>query len=75
MGENVINLKSKALPFLGYFFNEPTKSSLIGEKLPNLVTLPVGQILEFVKSPTTYGLGDSTGLMKLFTIVIYGLIH
>jgi hypothetical protein len=27
------------LPFLGYFFNEPTKSSLIGEKPPNLVTL------------------------------------
>jgi hypothetical protein len=27
------------LPFLGYFFNEPTKSSLIGEKSPNLVTL------------------------------------
>jgi len=27
------------LPFWGYFFNEPTKSSLIGEKLPNLVTL------------------------------------
>ncbi len=27
------------LPFWGYFFNEPTKSSLIGEKSPNLVTL------------------------------------
>jgi hypothetical protein len=27
------------LPFLGYFFNDPTKSSLIGEKSPNLVTL------------------------------------
>jgi hypothetical protein len=27
------------LPYLGYFFNEPTKSSLIGEKSPNLVTL------------------------------------
>jgi hypothetical protein len=27
------------LPFWGYFFNEPTKSSLIGEKLPNLVSL------------------------------------
>jgi hypothetical protein len=27
------------LPFLGYSFNEPTKSSLIGEKSPNLVTL------------------------------------
>jgi hypothetical protein len=27
------------LSFLGYFFNEPTKSSLIGEKSPNLVTL------------------------------------
>ncbi len=27
------------LLFLGYFFNEPTKSSLIGEKSPNLVTL------------------------------------
>jgi hypothetical protein len=27
------------LPFLGYFFNEPAKSSLIGEKSPNLVTL------------------------------------
>ena len=24
---------------MGYFFNEPTKSSLIGEKSPNLVTL------------------------------------
>jgi len=24
---------------LGYFFNEPAKSSLIGEKLPNLVTM------------------------------------
>jgi hypothetical protein len=24
---------------LGYFFNEPTKSSIIGEKLPNLVNL------------------------------------
>jgi hypothetical protein len=24
---------------LGYFFNEPTKSSLIVEKSPNLVTL------------------------------------
>jgi hypothetical protein len=29
------------VPFLDYFFNEPTKSSLIGEKLPNLVTLVV----------------------------------
>ncbi len=29
----------KVLPFLGYFFNEPTKSGLIGEKSPNLVTL------------------------------------
>jgi hypothetical protein len=28
LGENVINL----WPILGYFFNEPTKSSLIGEK-------------------------------------------
>jgi hypothetical protein len=27
------------LPILGYFFYEPTKRSLIGEKLPNLVTL------------------------------------
>jgi hypothetical protein len=27
------------LSILGYFFNEPTKSSPIGEKLPNLVTL------------------------------------
>jgi hypothetical protein len=34
--ENIIKICS---PFLGYFFNEPTKSSLIGEKLPNLVTL------------------------------------
>ena len=24
---------------MGYFFNEPTKCSLIGEKSPNLVTL------------------------------------
>ncbi len=24
------------MPFLGYFFNEPTKSSLIGEKSPNV---------------------------------------
>jgi hypothetical protein len=34
-------LLPKVLPFLGYFFNKLTKSSLIGEKLPNLVTLPV----------------------------------
>jgi hypothetical protein len=27
------------LPFWGYFFNDPTKSSLIGEKSPKLVTL------------------------------------
>ncbi len=29
------------LPFLGYFFYEPTKSGLIGKKWPNLVTLIV----------------------------------
>jgi hypothetical protein len=28
---------------LGYFFNDPTKSSPIGEKLPNLVTLDRGE--------------------------------
>ncbi len=39
LGENVINLEPKVLPFLGYFFIEPTKSSLICEKLPNMVTL------------------------------------
>jgi hypothetical protein len=39
LGENVINLYPKVLPFLGYFFNEPTKSSLIGETSPYLVTL------------------------------------
>ncbi len=33
LSENVMNLAQ------GYFFNEPTKSSLIGEKSPNLVTL------------------------------------
>jgi hypothetical protein len=33
-------MEPKVLPFMRYFFNEPTKSSLIGEKLPNLVTLP-----------------------------------
>jgi hypothetical protein len=27
------------MAFFGYFINEPTKSSLIGEKSPNLVTL------------------------------------
>jgi hypothetical protein len=27
------------LPFLGFFFNELSKGSLIGEKLHNLVTL------------------------------------
>jgi hypothetical protein len=32
-------MKPKALPFFGYFFNEPQKSSLIGEKSPNLVAL------------------------------------
>jgi len=42
LGEKVIN-KSKVLPFLDYFFIEPTKSSLIGEKSPNLVTLPSSQ--------------------------------
>jgi hypothetical protein len=31
------------LPFLGYFFNDPTKSSSIGEKSPNLVTLDRGE--------------------------------
>jgi hypothetical protein len=40
-GENVIKLQAKVLPFLGYF-NVPTKSSLIGEKLTNLVTLVGG---------------------------------
>jgi len=39
LDENVIKLKTKVLPFFGYFINEPTKSSLIGEKSPNLVTL------------------------------------
>ncbi len=39
LGEKVKNLYPKVLPFLGYSFNEPTKSSLIHEKLPNLVTL------------------------------------
>jgi hypothetical protein len=39
LGENVINFHPKLFPFWGYFFNEPPKSSLIGEKLPNLVTL------------------------------------
>jgi hypothetical protein len=34
------------LPFLGYFFNEPTKSSLIGKKSPDLVTLITGQFLK-----------------------------
>jgi hypothetical protein len=38
-----MNLKPKVLPFNGNFINEPTESSLIGEKLPNLVTLPVGE--------------------------------
>jgi hypothetical protein len=38
-----MNLKPKILPFYGNFINEPTKSSLIGEKLTNLVTLPVGE--------------------------------
>ncbi len=33
LGENVIHFQPKVLPFLGYFFNEPTKSSLIGEKI------------------------------------------
>ncbi len=37
LGENVI----KVLPFFGYFINEPTKSSLIDEISPNLVTLVV----------------------------------
>jgi hypothetical protein len=27
---------------MGYFFNEPTKSNLTGEKTPNLVTLAPG---------------------------------
>jgi hypothetical protein len=35
LGENV----RRVLPFWGYLFNELSKSSLIGEKLPNLVTL------------------------------------
>ncbi len=39
LGDNVLNLQPKVLPFLGNFFNEPTKSSLIGDKSPNLVTL------------------------------------
>jgi hypothetical protein len=30
---------AQGIAFLGHFFNEYTKSSLIGEKLPNLVTL------------------------------------
>jgi hypothetical protein len=30
---------AQGIAILGYFFIEPTKSSLIGEKLPNLVTL------------------------------------
>jgi hypothetical protein len=40
------------LPFLGYFFNEPTKSSLSGEKSPNLVTLNKIQLgaLEMAKA-------------------------
>ncbi len=29
----------------GYFINEPTKSSLIGEKLPNLVTLFASKLI------------------------------
>jgi hypothetical protein len=38
------------LPFLGYFFNEPTKSSLIGEKSPNLITLNYQQTIPAEKS-------------------------
>jgi len=38
------------LPFLGYFFNEPTKSSLIGEKSPNLITLNSQQTIPAEKS-------------------------
>jgi hypothetical protein len=30
---------AQGIAILGYFFNESTKSSLIGEKSPNLVTL------------------------------------
>ncbi len=34
---------AQGIAILGYFFNEPTKSSLIGEKSHNLVTLPRGK--------------------------------
>jgi hypothetical protein len=47
LGENVINLLPKVLPFLGFLFNEPTKNSLIGETLPNLVTLVLINLVEF----------------------------
>jgi hypothetical protein len=43
-------LEHNVLPFLGSFFNEPIKSSLIGEKLPNLVTLPLFYWKKFIST-------------------------
>ncbi len=52
LGENVIHFSQRCCHFFGYFINEPTKSSLIGEKSTNLVTL-----LTAVKSFITLAAG------------------
>jgi hypothetical protein len=55
LGENVINL----WPFLGYCLKGPTKSSLIGDKSPNLVTLARGykDLKSFIKLSPEQRLG------------------
>ncbi len=39
VGENVKKCVAQGTAIFGYFISEPTKSSLIGETSPNLVTL------------------------------------
>jgi len=55
------------LPFLGYFFNKPTKSSLIGEKSPNLVTL-VSTVKSFIRLARQFmkefSVSDIKGLLQ-----------
>jgi hypothetical protein len=43
--------------FWGYFLNEPTKSSLIGEKSPNLVTLSTDHWYRHFDTPSYFDNG------------------